>query len=249
MIGNFNRKEAGGRNMNAEKTGKLIRVVRTELNITQKELAERIHVSNAAVSKWENGHGFPDISSLESLADVLQLSITELIQGERIEEEQQKDDTMVKEIIQLSEKEMEKNKKLQKKLLSMFIGFLFIVGTVFIVYMTSTQNKPVLDFTQSTGILTIAPLVLGTAAWILAGIIYIRGKDMEPGKPELLHTFSFACCAIALWFPILQMDLQIREDDIVFVLDTVWGFNFASMFLLLTTVLGNAIAYRKSHYQ
>ena len=67
--------------MDAEKTGKLIRVVRTELNITQKELADRIHVSNAAVSKWENGHGFPDISSLEFLAEVLQLSITELIQG------------------------------------------------------------------------------------------------------------------------------------------------------------------------
>ena len=100
--------------MDAKKTGKLIRVVRTELNITQKELAEKIHVSNAAVSKWENGHGFPDISSLESLADVLKLSVTELIQGERIEEEKKKDDTVVKEIIQLSEKEMEKNKKIQK---------------------------------------------------------------------------------------------------------------------------------------
>ena len=66
--------------MDAERTGKLIRVVRTELNITQKELAEKIHVSNAAVSKWENGHGFPDISSLESLADVLKISIIELIQ-------------------------------------------------------------------------------------------------------------------------------------------------------------------------
>ena len=234
--------------MDAERTGKLIRVVRTELNITQKELAEKIHVSNAAVSKWENGHGFPDISSLESLADVLKISIIELIQGERIEEEKQIDDTVVKEIIKLSEKEIEKNKKIQKKSLSLLIVFLFIVGTVFIVYMASTQNKPVLDFTQSTGILTIAPLALGTASWIIAAIIYVRGKSMEPGKSELLHALSFACCAIALWFPILQMDLQVRENDIVFVLDTVWGFHFASMFLLFTTVLSNAIAYRRNHF-
>lgn len=235
--------------MDAEKTGKLIRVVRTELNITQKELADRIHVSNAAVSKWENGHGFPDISSLESLAEVLQLSITELIQGERIEEGQKKDDTVVKEIIQLSEKERKRNKKLQKKMLSLSITFLFVMGTIFIVYMASTQNKPVLDFTQSTGILTIAPLVFGISSWVITAMIYARGKNMKPGKSELMHALSFACCAIALWFPILQMDLQVRENDIVFILDTAWGYHFASMFLLLTTVLGNAIVYGRTHFQ
>lgn len=235
--------------MEAEKTGKLIRMVRTEKNITQRELAERIHVSNAAVSKWENGHGFPDISSLESLAEVLEISITELIQGERIMNSEKKDDAVVKEIIQLSELEIKKKDRLQNVLLKIFIGALCIVGFSFIFYMMMTQNKPVLDFTQSTGILTIAPLGFGIAAWILAGIIYFRGNVMETGKPELLHAFSFACCAIALWFPILQMDLQVRENDIIFVLDTVWGYDFASMFLLLTTVLVNAAAYRKTHYK
>ena len=71
---------------------------------------------------------------------------------------------------------------------------------------------------------------------------------METGKPELLHAFSFACCAIALWFPVLQMDLRVREEDVVFVLDTVWGFNFASMFLLWTTVLLNSIAYKRNRF-
>ncbi|MBP3701482.1 MAG: helix-turn-helix domain-containing protein [Lachnospiraceae bacterium] len=234
--------------MDAEKTGKLIRMARIEKEITQRELAERIHVSNAAVSKWENGHGFPDISSLEGLAEVLGISITELIQGEKIQEDKKKDDTVVKEIIQLSEKEIMKKVKTQNTLLSIFIGGLSIVGFSFIFYMMSTQNKPVLDFTQSTGILTIAPLALGIMAWIFAGIVYFRGNKMEPGKPEWMHALSFACCAIALWFPILEMDLQIREEDIVFVLDTVWGYNFASMVLLLTTVLVNALAYRRTYF-
>ena len=47
--------------MDNEKTGKLIKTLRIEKGITQKELAEKIQVSNATVSKWENAHGFPDI--------------------------------------------------------------------------------------------------------------------------------------------------------------------------------------------
>ena len=48
--------------MDNEKTGMLIKTLRMEKGITQKELAEKIQVSNATVSKWENAHGFPDIS-------------------------------------------------------------------------------------------------------------------------------------------------------------------------------------------
>lgn len=235
--------------MDAEKTGKLIREVRIEKNITQRELAERIHVSNAAVSKWENGHGFPDISSLEGLSEVLELSITELIQGEKISEEKEKDDTVVKEIIQLSEQERMKKIKVQGTLVSMFIIGLCIVGFSFVLYMIKTQNRPVLDFTQSTGILTIAPLALGIMAWVTAAIVYMKGKKMKPGKAEMLHALSFGCCAIALWFPILQMDLQIREGDISFILDTVWGYHLASMVLLLITTLLNALAYRRTHFR
>ena len=235
--------------MDAEKTGMLIRTVRSECNMTQKELAEQLHVSAAAVSKWENGHGFPDLSSLEKLADVLQLSITDLIQGERRKDDVETEESVVRDILQLSERERKEKDKIQKIILTGSIGFLFIVGSIFIIYMASTQNKPVLDFTQSTGVLTIAPLLFGIASWIIALINCIRGKNLETGKSELLHAFSFACCAIALWFPILQLDLRVREEDIVFVLDTIWGFDFASMLLLWITVLFNGIAYKRSRYR
>ena len=145
--------------MDAEKTGMLIRTVRSECNMTQKELAEQLHVSAAAVSKWENGHGFPDLSSLEKLADVLQLSITDLIQGERRKDDVETEESVVRDILQLSERERKEKDKIQKIILTGSIGFLFIVGSIFIIYMASTQNKPVLDFTQSTGVLTIAPLL------------------------------------------------------------------------------------------
>ena len=50
----------------------------------QEELAERIYVSNKAVSKWETKQGFPDISLLELLAKILGLSVIELLSGEDI---------------------------------------------------------------------------------------------------------------------------------------------------------------------
>ena len=68
--------------MDNVKTGALIAARRKELTLTQKELAEKLHISDRTVSKWERGVGFPDISLLEPLADTLGLSVLDLIQGE-----------------------------------------------------------------------------------------------------------------------------------------------------------------------
>lgn len=68
------------------KFGKFIRESRQGKGLTQKQLAEQIHVSDKAVSKWENGAGFPDIKILEPLAECLGVSLVELMQGERVEE-------------------------------------------------------------------------------------------------------------------------------------------------------------------
>ena len=56
-------------------TGAVIRKLREKKKITQEELADMIHVSGKAVSKWETGQGFPDISLLEPLAKALDISL------------------------------------------------------------------------------------------------------------------------------------------------------------------------------
>lgn len=65
------------------KTGALIRERRREKGLTQRELAERLHVTDRAVSKWERGLCAPDIALLEPLSEALDLSVLELISGER----------------------------------------------------------------------------------------------------------------------------------------------------------------------
>ncbi|MBB5226624.1 helix-turn-helix domain-containing protein [Treponema ruminis] len=65
-------------------TGAMIKRLREEKGLTQTELAEKIFVTDKAVSKWETGRGYPDISLVESLAKALGVSVIELLSGENI---------------------------------------------------------------------------------------------------------------------------------------------------------------------
>jgi DNA-binding XRE family transcriptional regulator/desulfoferrodoxin (superoxide reductase-like protein) len=65
-------------------TGAVIRELREKQGMTQAELAGKLNVSDKAVSKWETGRGFPDVSLLEPLSRVLRISVPELLCGQAI---------------------------------------------------------------------------------------------------------------------------------------------------------------------
>lgn len=65
--------------MNSELIGKFIQEERKKLNITQEKLASMIHVSNKAVSKWENGKGIPSIDYIVLLAKTFNVSVSEIL--------------------------------------------------------------------------------------------------------------------------------------------------------------------------
>ena len=70
--------------MNHYITGSAIRALREQNHLTQQQLAEKLCVSDKAISKWETGKGFPDISLIAPLAQILRVSIPELLSGEQI---------------------------------------------------------------------------------------------------------------------------------------------------------------------
>lgn len=68
--------------MDLSKTGKLFAELRREKGFTQKTVAEKLGVCAKTVSKWETGHGFPDVSLISGLSEIFQVDITKLIVGE-----------------------------------------------------------------------------------------------------------------------------------------------------------------------
>ena len=87
-------KEAVGNN----KTGLLIKEQRIKMGLSQSMLAEKMHVSREAVSKWENGHNLPDASIMLQLAEVLNVTVDDLLVGEK------KDNRPVNEVLKRKNK-------------------------------------------------------------------------------------------------------------------------------------------------
>ena len=83
--------------MEAKELGEYIAKKRKEKQITQKELAKRLNVTDKAVSRWERGLGFPDINTFEPLADALGITLTELMRCSR-ETEDALDDGIITSI-------------------------------------------------------------------------------------------------------------------------------------------------------
>lgn len=70
--------------MNQYVTGAVIKRLREEKNMTQQQLVDKLSVSAKTISKWETAKGYPDITLLESIANALSVSVTELISGNTI---------------------------------------------------------------------------------------------------------------------------------------------------------------------
>ena len=125
--------------MNYKEIGLFISKKRKELNMTQKELADKLNVTDKAVSKWERGLGCPDISILEVLSNILGVSILELLKGRNIEGEVipvVEADDYLKNTINYSKKSL--NKKILDLLTIIIIGitsFIVIININHIIYL------------------------------------------------------------------------------------------------------------------
>ena len=124
--------------MDNEKFGNFVKELRKEKNLTQKELAKRINITDKAVSKWERGLSFPDITMLNILSKELDVTVEELLNGERIKENKKELEKIdvekaIKEALEKANGKEEKRKKkmlkLKKitKILSIIFFFIFFI--------------------------------------------------------------------------------------------------------------------------
>lgn len=113
------------------KTGLLIRELRKEKGMTQKDLAELLHITDRAVSKWERGLCAPDLSTLEPLAQALGITISELIAGERMTAPIEGLEKTVKEVVDYSRNEIVRKTRALK--IKLAIGCATVCALLFII--------------------------------------------------------------------------------------------------------------------
>lgn len=112
--------------MNQEKIGKFIAKCRKEKNLTQFELAQKLGVSDRTIGNWENGRNMPDLSLFKPLCDELNITLNDLISGEKIKEKEYQEkleENIISTINYI-------NKKIENR--NNFIGLLLIVFGILI---------------------------------------------------------------------------------------------------------------------
>lgn len=115
--------------MDAKITGCFIAQLRKELGLTQKELAEKLEVTDKAISRWETGKGLPDTSLLKPLAEIFGVSVGELLSGKRMDDSQIKN--QADHIILESLSYEERQEKWKGILRYVFLGILVALGGMF----------------------------------------------------------------------------------------------------------------------
>lgn len=166
--------------MDNAKTGAFIAELRRELELTQKELADRIGVTDKAVSKWERGRGFPDVAILEILAKELNISVTELINGERSTPEtlrEQSDSALIETLLYV--------KRISRKTL----------GTLLLILGVCMLCSPLFFAGNSTPLFVMGILAAGGGVFMLTSKITFKSFNL----PRIaLEGISLGALAAAL---------------------------------------------------
>ena len=156
--------------MDAKVTGCFIAQLRKELGLTQKELAEKLEVTDKAISRWETGKGLPDTSLLKPLAEIFGVSVGELLSGKRMDDSQIK--SQADHIILESLGYEERQEKWKGILRYVFLGILVALGGFFFALVVArfATSK---DAAVSLGIGMYLCIVTITCT----GIVLLRIKD------------------------------------------------------------------------
>ena len=189
--------------MDAQVFGAFVQARRKELGLSQAELAEKIHVTAKAVSRWERGVGFPDIKLLQPLAEALEITIVELMQSERIEKDLPKEEAaqMVSQTVNTIQEQGKIS--LKRKIQLLFYSVLILAAELFLHWVAITY-----DFEPGWVDLVIRMIgLLGGIYGVRAVRHILLGEPMRgPTNPmwekwqNRLAMWIFLLCCISLMF-------------------------------------------------
>lgn len=150
--------------MDAAYTGQRILALRKEKGWTQKDLAERLHVTDKAVSKWERGINYPDLTLFEPMAQQLGTSVSDLLGIEKPAK-----DTLVSSLASIAKEEKERLKRefRLRAYIAIFIDFGLIISQIVLSWILAVQQLYGLPQVLSAGTLGFYGLLIGNEIYIL----------------------------------------------------------------------------------
>ena len=172
--------------MDNQKFGQFILTLRKENGWTQLELAEKLHVTDKAVSKWERGIGFPDIKRIEPLAETLGVSILEIMRSEKMNEQPVPMENAQEAINNVIDVVTYQRKIERKNILITITVFAALVMLIFLI-----------DTMQWEGLMMIClPIIM------LSTGIYLIGLSIHRARQKLAYSITLLLGLLALLFPI-----------------------------------------------
>lgn len=160
--------------MDQVRIGRFIKAMRKEQGLTQNELAEKLYISDKTVSKWETGNGMPDVSLMMPLCKILNISVNELLSGERLDKHQYYEKAEENILTLMEERKREK----KKLIISILVGLSVMIPAFTLIFVAAF-----VDLSDATRIVLI---VIGLVTLVL-GIIPTCILDKDAGYYECKH--------------------------------------------------------------
>ncbi len=159
--------------MDLIKIGKFISEQRKNKGLSQVELADRLNISNKTISKWERGNGFPDVSLLLPLCEELDISVNELLSGQRLEATEYHERAEENLIEVISKARVSPQEKLITRMLTI-ATLVFGIAVVVMTNMSFFRESSVAMV--ATGVLTTVFIICVGAVWITTTLVL---KDLK----------------------------------------------------------------------
>ena len=190
--------------MYVQQFGAFIAEQRTKKGYTQKELANLLLVTDKAISRWENGHGFPDIETLEPLADALDISVVELMHSKVNEENTDNtyEISVADEIMGNTIEIVKANRKKERRL----VTAIFIMSIVLILLFSIFKSIPFV------GLLGIVIMVV----YLIAGVsLLIRTNSEKKQGFDFSGTAFYSVLFFIVVLAILCILLGVQVQGVV----------------------------------
>lgn len=149
--------------MNQVKIGKFIAECRKKNNLTQMQLAEKLNITDRAISKWENGKAMPDSSIMLDLCNELKISVNELLSGKMIDMNNY-NEIAEKTLLEMAKKEETQNKRLMTSMWTILIAStIFYIGILLLAVNTLEE-----------GVILGTIICVSTIVFLIAGFIGLK---------------------------------------------------------------------------